>query len=58
MKDSIIEAVKEANTKLQKKLKKFEARLFDLGKAPNKQEQPWNKWYTSRCEGWAVRAES
>ena len=39
MKDSIIEALKEENIKLQKKCEKLEARLFDLEKASNKQHQ-------------------
>ena len=35
----MIEALKEENIKLQKKCEKLEARLFDLEKASNKQDQ-------------------
>ena len=39
VKESIIKALKEENNKLQKKCENLEARLFDLEKASNKQDQ-------------------
>ena len=51
----IIELLKEQNIKLQKKCEKLEARLLDLEKASNKQDQYNRKnnlqIHTSRCEG-------
>ena len=39
VKDSIIEALREENIKLQMKCKNLEAKLFELQKASNKQDQ-------------------
>ena len=39
VKDSIIKALKEENIELQKNCENLEARLFDLKKASNKQDQ-------------------
>ena len=56
VKDSVIEALREENFKLQMKCENLEAKLFELQKASNKQElvyqeeQPRNSWHTSGSE--------